>query len=286
MATDGPNLGQIEYEAQGAVWYSALKEFLRAADGLVMPAVQDKDLTTPPSTPTNGDRYIVASTATGAWATHEGKIARYNGSDTTAGWEFYTPKEGWSVYARDENAWYLYNGSAWVAESALVPDGSLSLAKIADQSSGIIVGRTATGTGPVSALSATAVLTLIGAATVAEAKSEILEYALSDEATALTAATSVLTVRVPFGCTLTAVRASLSVTSSSGLVTVDINEAGTTILSTKLSIDASEKTSTTAATAAVISDAALADDAELTFDIDAAGTGAKGLKVKLYVTRT
>jgi hypothetical protein len=65
------------------------------------------------------------------------------------------------------------------------------------------------------------------------------------------------------------------------LVTVDINEGGSTILSTKLSIDANEKTSTTAATAAVISDTALANDSEITFDIDAAGTGAKGLKVAL-----
>jgi hypothetical protein len=55
-------------------------------------------------------------------------------------------------------------------------------------------------------------------------------------------------------------------------VIVDINEAGTSVLSTKLSIDASEKTSTTAATAAVISDSALADDAEITIDIDQVGS--------------
>jgi hypothetical protein len=62
---------------------------------------------------------------------------------------------------------------------------------------------------------------------------------------------------------------------------VDINEGGATILSTKLSIDSGEKTSATAATAAVISDSALADDAEITIDIDVAGTGAAGLKVYL-----
>jgi hypothetical protein len=92
-------------------------------------------------------------------------------------------------------------------------------------------------------------------------------------------------MRMPYAMTLTAVRASLATVSSSGVVTVDINEGGTTVLSTKLTIDASEKTSTTAATAAVISDSALADDAEITFDIDTAGTGAKGLKVWLIGTR-
>jgi hypothetical protein len=53
------------------------------------------------------------------------------------------------------------------------------------------------------------------------------------------------------------------------------------ILSTKLTIDASEKTSLTALTPAVISDPDLADDAEITIDIDVSGTNAKGLKVIL-----
>jgi hypothetical protein len=36
----------------------------------------------------------------------------------------------------------------------------------------------------------------------------------------------------------------------------------------------------------VISDASLADDAEMTVDIDTAGTGAKGVKIYLIGTRT
>jgi hypothetical protein len=76
----------------------------------------------------------------------------------------------------------------------------------------------------------------------------------------------------------------LTTTSSSGNPTVDINVSGSTILSTKLSIDSGEKTSTTAATPAVISTASLADDAEVTIDIDTAGTGATGLKVCLLGT--
>jgi hypothetical protein len=106
--------------------------------------------------------------------------------------------------------------------------------------------------------------------------------ACSDETTAITAGTAKVTFRMPYAFTLTAVRASLTTASSSGLVTADINEGGTSILGTnKLSIDANEKTSTTAATAVDLSDVALADDAEITIDIDTAGTGAKGLKVAL-----
>jgi hypothetical protein len=109
--------------------------------------------------------------------------------------------------------------------------------------------------------------------------------AASDETTAITTGTGKLTFRVPFACTVTAVRLTLTTVSSSGLPTIDINEGGATILSTKLTCDASEKTSTTAATAAVISDTSLADDAEITIDFDVAGTGATGVKVYIYYTR-
>lgn len=117
-------------------------------------------------------------------------------------------------------------------------------------------------------------------------KLEYIVVACSDETTALTTGTAKVTFRMPFAMTLTAVRASLSTAQSSGsILTVDINEAGTSILSTKLTIDNSEKTSVTAATAAVISDTALADDAEITIDIDQVGTTPTGLKVTLIGTR-
>lgn len=114
---------------------------------------------------------------------------------------------------------------------------------------------------------------------------EVIGIAVSDEETALTTGTAKVTFRMPFAMTLTAVRASLTTASTSGTPTFDINEGGTSILGTKLSIDANEKTSTTAASAATITDSALADDAEITIDIDTAGTGAKGAKVYLIGRR-
>lgn len=109
--------------------------------------------------------------------------------------------------------------------------------------------------------------------------------AFVDFATDIAAGTGKAYMRAPFAFVLDEVRASVSVASSSGLVTVDVNEAGVSVLSTKLSIDASEKTSTTAATPYVISDANIANDAEITVDIDAAGTGARGLLVQLIGRR-
>jgi len=111
--------------------------------------------------------------------------------------------------------------------------------------------------------------------------------AISDETTSLTTGTAKVTFRMPCAVTLTAVRASVTTAPTGSTLVVDINEAGASILSTKLSIDASEKTSTTAATPPVISDSALADDAEMTIDIDQIGStiAGTGLKVTLIGTR-
>lgn len=112
---------------------------------------------------------------------------------------------------------------------------------------------------------------------------EAIQVAASDETTALTTGTAKVTIRMPYAFVLTDVRAYLVTAQTSGnIFTVDINESGVSILSTKLTIDNTEKTSTTAATASVISDANLADDAEITVDIDQIGDGtAKGLKIML-----
>jgi hypothetical protein len=77
----------------------------------------------------------------------------------------------------------------------------------------------------------------------------------------------------------------LTAQSEGSLLTVDIREEGTTIFSTKLTIDNTEKTSVTAATSAVLSDVVLGDDAEITIIIDQIGTpGAAGLKIALIGT--
>lgn len=110
---------------------------------------------------------------------------------------------------------------------------------------------------------------------------------ISDETTALTAGTAKATFRMPYAFTLTEIpRASLTTASSGAAPQFDINESGASILSTKLTIDANEKTSTTAAIPAVLSDSALADDAEITIDIDTAGTSSAGAKITLIGRKT
>lgn len=107
--------------------------------------------------------------------------------------------------------------------------------------------------------------------------------AVSDETTDLTTGTAKITFRMPAHIELQEVRASLSAAQPSGsILTIDINKNGTTILSTKLTIDNTETTSKTAATPPVIADDDLDDDDVITVDIDQVGdAGAKGLKIWL-----
>lgn len=154
-----------------------------------------------------------------------------------------------------------------------------------------ILGRTTASSGAIEELTAGTGLTLAsGSLSVnqtAVKPTESLVIACSDESTAISTTGTKITFRMPYAFTLTDVRASVGSACTTGTFTVDINEGGTTILSTKLTIDATEETSTTAATAAVISDSALADDAEITIDVDDAGDStATGLKVTLIGTRT
>lgn len=112
---------------------------------------------------------------------------------------------------------------------------------------------------------------------------ESIVVAASDEATPIVTGSGKVVFRMPYAMTVTGVRASLTVSQSTGsLLTVDIKEAGTTILSTLLTLDNTEKTTTTAAAPAVVSDTVLADDAEISIDVTQVGDGTgKGLKVTI-----
>jgi hypothetical protein len=106
-----------------------------------------------------------------------------------------------------------------------------------------------------------------------------LVVACSDLTTALTAVTAQMTFPWPRNVTLSSVHAFLVTPQTSGSIfTVDVNEAGSTILSTKITIDNGETDSTSAAAAPVLSDTGLAAMAKITVDIDQVGDGtAKGL---------
>lgn len=115
--------------------------------------------------------------------------------------------------------------------------------------------------------------------------------AASDETTDLTTGSGKVYFRMPYAGTLLAVRSSVNTAPVGSTLIVDINISGSaasgSLLGTKLSIDASEKTSVTAASQATIATSSLADDSEIIIDIDQVGssTAGKGLKVYLKTRR-
>ena len=198
-----------------------------------------------------------------------------------------------------------HTGDVTGATALTIANDAVTNAKAANMATGTIKGRATAGTGDPEDLTGTQATALLDAFTSGAkglapasgggttnflradgtfiAPTETMIVAVGDETTALAAGTGKVTFRMPYAFTLTAVRASLTTAQASGSIfTVDINEGGASILSTKLTLDNTEKTSTTAATAPVMSDTALADDAEITIDIDQIGDGsAVGLKVYL-----
>jgi hypothetical protein len=67
---------------------------------------------TPPVSPSRGDRYLIIPTGTGAWSGHDNEIA-YCCNATGPVWDFASPSEGWVSYIKDQDAWYFYTGTLW-----------------------------------------------------------------------------------------------------------------------------------------------------------------------------
>ncbi len=76
-------------------------------------AVEDATINDPTAlSPTRGEQWIVGASATGAWATHDEKIALWDGS----AWLFATASEGWRFYSKTQNQLYLYDGANWIVD--------------------------------------------------------------------------------------------------------------------------------------------------------------------------
>lgn len=89
-------------------------EAIRALDALTQITVADRNLASPPASPVEGSRYIVAAGGAGAWAGQSGRIAAWH----DAAWMFYAPVEGWIAWIADEDIAVVWNGTSWTALSS------------------------------------------------------------------------------------------------------------------------------------------------------------------------
>lgn len=206
----------------------------------------------------------------------------------TRGSILYRGASAWSALTPGTNGYLLQTGGAgadpsWVAPAAAgaptdadylvkTANGSLSAERVVTDTSTITWDWSTPGQAKANAVNPI----------------ESIILGIGDLDTAITTGTAKGYYRMPYAFTVTDVRASLKTAQTGGSTfTVDVKESGSTILSTPLTIDNGEKTSTTAATPKVVSDASLADDAEMTFDVTQVGDGtAKGLIVTIIGRRT
>ncbi|MFP7572273.1 DUF2793 domain-containing protein [Marivita sp. S2033] len=140
-------------------------EALRVLDGLVQLSVLDRDLTVPPGSPADGDRYIVASGGTGDWAGWDLNVALW----TDGTWLRLPPRTGWRAWIEDEDLLLVYDGAGWIGTT---PDALQNMALLG-------VGTTADAANPFSARLNAALWT---AKTVAEGGTGDLFYTMNKEA--------------------------------------------------------------------------------------------------------
>lgn len=116
MTDTTPRAGAPLLAASQAQKHVTHNEALYQLDALLCTRFLDRDLSTPPSSPADGDIYLVKATGTGLWAGQDGKIAYC----ADGGWRFYAPFAGLVAYVADETALVIFNGSAWTDYGSLI----------------------------------------------------------------------------------------------------------------------------------------------------------------------
>lgn len=101
-------------------------EALRRLDVVIQIAVQAAWLTTPPSVPATGDRYIVGVGATGAWSGRADDIAGW----TDGAWEFLTPRAGWCAWSIEDDFLLVFDGTQWRDARHVSSSGAESIVQL------------------------------------------------------------------------------------------------------------------------------------------------------------
>jgi hypothetical protein len=153
MSDTSTHLGLPYLLAAQAQKHVTHNEALRLLDAMVQLSVLDRTRTTPPASPADGDRHLVASAATGLWAGWDLNVAFW----VDGVWLRLVPRKGWLVWIAAEQVFLVWNGSAWdpVGVPQNVSDAIFSLVNDADPTkkalfslSGITTGTTRTFTLP------------------------------------------------------------------------------------------------------------------------------------------
>lgn len=127
-STVGPKISVVDSISDGSTYGDVGRAFLRMYQALIMPNVINMTTSVPPSTPANGDMYVVASPGSGAWVGKTNYVTYWTTDDpnhVSGVWEFYLPIKGWIVVNQFDNTQYEYNGSTWGAISSGLTSATL-----------------------------------------------------------------------------------------------------------------------------------------------------------------
>lgn len=127
-------------------------EAILALDQFVQASVLSQTLTAPPTTNTEGDSYIVAASATGAWTGKTGQIAAWQ----QGVWNFYAPAVGCLVWVGAQARMFVWTGAAWVDVFNLFSSTLQNMQLLG-------VGTTATASNPLAAKLNAALFTALAA---------------------------------------------------------------------------------------------------------------------------
>lgn len=119
---DTPNLALPYLAAAQAQKHVTHNEALRMIDAVVQLVVADRTLTTPPSSPAEGERHIVAAGANGAWSGKDGQVAMWR----DGAWGFATPQPGWMAWSLADAALLVRGASAWAPQTPRAPAFTVS----------------------------------------------------------------------------------------------------------------------------------------------------------------
>jgi hypothetical protein len=109
MSDESPNLHLPYILPSQAQKHVTHNEAIRMLDGVVQLSVRDRDLGSPPGSPVDGDRYIVAAPASAGWSGHGGHIAMWQ----DGAWAFALPLAGWLAWIEDETLLVVFDGADW-----------------------------------------------------------------------------------------------------------------------------------------------------------------------------
>jgi hypothetical protein len=109
----------LTQQAQKEVTHAA---GLNRLDALVQPVAQQLGPNTPPSSPTDGQCWIVGTSPTCAWAGQANRLAQRIGG----AWVFYAPFTGLVVFDAATLAQWGWNGSAWALVAPRLLEASVT----------------------------------------------------------------------------------------------------------------------------------------------------------------